>query len=58
MIIVADLAAQMVEIEICSLIGFHWIKKFFQRQKDRNEHVEMEMPIKTPVGCIVQAGLN
>ena len=28
MITVADLVAQMVVIEICSLIGFQWIKNF------------------------------
>ena len=28
MITAAGLAAQMVVIEICSLIGFHWIKNF------------------------------
>ena len=56
MITVVGLAAQMVVIEICTLIGFHWIKKFFQRQKGRKIRVEMEMAIKTPVVCIAPAG--
>jgi hypothetical protein len=55
MITAVDPVDQMVVIEICSLIGWRWIIRFFKLQKDHRKRVAMEIAID-PEGCTVLAG--